>query len=491
MRCLLDPLIQAGKDGVEMTCSDGFIRRIHPILAVYIVDYPEQCLVACCKENRCPRCQVEPKRRGEPLHSLDRDKEDSLASIQSAMQEGTSASLSDLDDQGLRPIYAPFWSDLPYADIFSCFTPDLLHQLHKGVFKDHLVSWCMQHVGEEEIDLRFKAMPDFPGLRHFQNGISFVSQWMGTEHKEMEKVLLGVLSGVVNPDVVGTAKAVLDFIYFASFHCHTSETLTAMELALESFHRLKDIFVRLGIRADFNISKIHSMSHYIDTIRSRGSADGFNTESPERLHIDYAKDAYRASNRRDYLAQMTTWLRRQEAVQTRSAYLKWLREREQSDLPANDASDGDSDFDAQEEEESHTDVAAPSSSTPSSSHPSRRYYLAKKCPLPSVSVPQLQVNFGATDFLPSLNAYLVRNHAGRFTIPSQIDFFSLYKRVKFDFPRNIYTSDKPLTFQVRAVSAVPAKGRHPQTPGWFDTVLVRNPEIPRPAVSSGLKAMSI
>jgi hypothetical protein len=37
--------------------------------------------------------------------------------------------------------------------------------------------------------------------------------------------------------------------------------------------------------------------HYVTCIRALGLADGYNTESPERLHIDFAKEAYRASNK--------------------------------------------------------------------------------------------------------------------------------------------------------------------------------------------------
>jgi hypothetical protein len=196
MRTILEPLREAGKSGVEMTCADAFIRKVFPVLAAYVADFPEQCLVACCGEKRCPVCAVHRDRRGENVASPPRTQA-STEWVLHHQEAGKEPRM--FVTLGLREVFSPFWAGMPHSDIFSCITPDMLHQLHKGVFKDHVVSWCQRIIGKKALDNRFKAMTDFPGLRHFKNGISKVKRWGGRDFKEMERVFLGD-TGAVHPD---------------------------------------------------------------------------------------------------------------------------------------------------------------------------------------------------------------------------------------------------------------------------------------------------
>ncbi|KAJ3715343.1 hypothetical protein C8R42DRAFT_546954, partial [Lentinula raphanica] len=60
MAVVLESLKTAGDPGgpgVEMVGGDGSIRRVYPLLAAYIADYPEQCMVTCTKYGTCPKCR--------------------------------------------------------------------------------------------------------------------------------------------------------------------------------------------------------------------------------------------------------------------------------------------------------------------------------------------------------------------------------------------------------------------------------------------------
>ena len=45
--------------------------------------------------------------------------------------------------------FQPFTNGFPRADINELLSPDLLHQLIKGAFKDHLVTWVNDYIKAE------------------------------------------------------------------------------------------------------------------------------------------------------------------------------------------------------------------------------------------------------------------------------------------------------------------------------------------------------
>ncbi|TFK84310.1 hypothetical protein K466DRAFT_496815 [Polyporus arcularius HHB13444] len=469
MKTILQPLVDAANAGVEMTCADGGVRRVHPIVAAYVADHPEQCLVSGCQENFCPKCGVHSSNLGLPVYSVMKDQSDVWSIIE---EQARGEKPTEFKELGLRLI-DPFWRALPYCDIFSCITPDLLHQLHKGVFKDHTVSWtteCLEG-GAEELDRRFKAMPSHPALRHFKKGISLVTQWTGTEYKQMEKVFAGAITGAADADTLRAVRAVLDFIFYAHFHAHTDDSLARLEAAWATFHQYKEVFVRHGVREHFNIPKLHSALHYALSIRKLGTTDGYNTETSERLHIDYAKRGYAASNKRAYIKQMATWLNRQEAVYRFDRYLAWAE-------PVIQTSAGVLDEDA---EEGGGVDRMEVDGTAAGEHDSLPYVIAKTPGLPGTSVQQLVREFGCTDFVPALEDFLRKSCRSR-QLPAAAQHinartrFAVYRRMAVHLPPLRQVSRKPIKDTIRAVPAQRARPLCPSSPAHFDTVLAR--ELP-------------
>jgi len=458
---VLAPIASCGEQGVAMMSADGVWRRCHPILAAFIGDYPEQALVTCTYNGRCAKCQVPHDQLGEYREFPSRVQSDAINTYHLA-NGVVSVFHRACREVGLKPILRPFWVSHHLTDIFLSITPDILHQMLQGVMK-HLIKWLSSPTvfGSLGLDARCRCLPPNHGITLFPKGITTLSRISGKEHKDICRILLGLVvnlsvpGGQVSSRVIKAARALLDFLYLAQFPSHTTDTLHRLQQSLALFHDNKAVFVDLGTRNGFNIPKLHSLLHYFSSIMLFGTTDNYNTEQTERLHIDFAKDAYRATNHKNEYMQMTAWLERREKVQQRVASIR-----------------------RQQHEQSRVRAMVPIG-PPQARHGALK--MAKNPTIKFVSFDDLDRKHGALYFQDALADFIARiNYPGasgaalrKKAEDTLIPFrgVPIFHRIKFTAHNNYGESEVVDSVHVQPEQA-DSHGRI--TPSRFDTVLVRN-----------------
>ncbi|KZT23682.1 hypothetical protein NEOLEDRAFT_1069109, partial [Neolentinus lepideus HHB14362 ss-1] len=284
--------------------ADAEFRRTIYGLGTYIADYPEQALLACIVQGWCPKGQLESN-----LPCIRRCYEHTEALVESL-------SLGVLwDEYGIVGDVVPFTNDFPRADIHEMLSPDILHQLIKGTFKDHLVEWVGAFLAVEhgkarseallaDIDRRIAAVPPFTGLRRFPEGRGF-KQWTGDDSKALMKVYLPAIDALLPFEIVRAIRAFLEFSYLVRRNVHTPESLDQLQKALEDFHKYRVFFHEEGVdTSEFSLPRQHSLRHYLESIWAYGAPNGLCSSITESKHIKAVKEPYRHSNRFQALGQM-------------------------------------------------------------------------------------------------------------------------------------------------------------------------------------------
>ena len=135
VRKILEPLEIAGQNGIPVRCADGFTRLAFPRIACWMVDYPESCLMTMVKQRWCPRCECPPEQLG------------TLTGSEYAARDSHRYSTMDmisLAEIGYWKLdFEPFYKNHPDCNIHLAVAPDRLHQLLKGVLKDHSFTWVI------------------------------------------------------------------------------------------------------------------------------------------------------------------------------------------------------------------------------------------------------------------------------------------------------------------------------------------------------------
>ncbi|KAJ7027114.1 hypothetical protein C8F04DRAFT_1288082 [Mycena alexandri] len=309
LRHILESL-RPGMTVPEVTLfADGHYRRVIYGLGPYIADYPEQVLLACTVQGWCARCTASNK-------NLDGERGRRSQAHTARLFEAFDHKAL-WDDYGVIPDVLPFTWTFPRADIYELLSPDLLHQVIKGTFKDHLVGWVGEYLETihskakakkimADIDRRIAAVPAFPGLRRFPEGRGF-KQWTGDDSKALMKVYLPAIDGHVPPQMLRAFSAFLDFCYLVRRNVIGEITLTAIDEALARYHIERKVFEDSGVCPNgFCLPRQHSLTHYRYLIQEFGAPNGLCSSITESKHIKAVKEPWRRSSRYQALAQMLT-----------------------------------------------------------------------------------------------------------------------------------------------------------------------------------------
>ncbi|KAH9040802.1 hypothetical protein EDB85DRAFT_2072152 [Lactarius pseudohatsudake] len=311
---ILESLRPAMTTPVVRRCPDGHYRCVVFDIGPFIADYPEQIMLAGVVQGwyapiRSPcRCTAHARNLDGAGGRRTRVLTDLLVSSSSFSSDELWDTYGIDDD-------IVFTNDFPRADIYESLSPDLLHQIIKGSFKDHLVKWICKYIEAiytksradeilDDIDRRIAMTPPFPGLRRFKHGRRF-KQWTGDDSKALMKVYIPAIAEYVPPQLVQCLSAFLDFCYLVRRSEIGESDLSAIGKALRTFHATREIFRTSGVRPKgFNLPRQHSMVHYVHLIQEFGAPNGLCSSITESQHITAVKKPWRRSNRYEPLGQI-------------------------------------------------------------------------------------------------------------------------------------------------------------------------------------------
>jgi len=195
---------------------------------------------------------------------------------------------------------------------------DWLHQLLKGLFKDHTWEWIVgflkdiygQEKGLDQIDEQFTIIRHFSDICQFGDNLTPMKWYTGAEYKDMEDSWLATFAEPLtgDPNDFQFIKSVTDFIQIASYHSHTQTMLKYLQDTLSGIRSNIHLFLPYHKSHSMSkIPKIHSLLHYIECNREICSANNSDTKISEPTDKNLIMDGYCSSNKVNCILQILRW----------------------------------------------------------------------------------------------------------------------------------------------------------------------------------------
>ncbi|PPQ88480.1 hypothetical protein CVT25_012030, partial [Psilocybe cyanescens] len=302
LELIFEPLKLCIETYKVIKCPDGHFFWAIFGLGPYIADYPEQGSSLTGSQNECDA----------PPHDLD------SKGSHCCSHEKTDFLIKNFDPGILWDDYG-IWNDIvlfthsfPCANIHELLSPDLLHQLIKGTFKDHLVTWVGDYLVQTHGEQR--TLEIIEDIDHWQNlsgaplfrSLTF-SRQLGLQPVDWQQlksideglailfVYLAAITGYVPSAMVQCIATFIDACHITHHNAITSPSPQ---------HLKSCVFIDAGVWESISLPQQHALSHYFYSIHLFTSPNGLCSSITESMHIKAVKEPWQRSNRYNALTQM-------------------------------------------------------------------------------------------------------------------------------------------------------------------------------------------
>ena len=321
---ILYPLKQAARFGTMLPDFNGDVRYCFTPLASYICDTPEAAMLATVGGKTSPLTMAMFKQFGDPYRHEPRTRSTTLAQLSVAISKANPTDIEAFFREAqrfrLNGVHEPFWRDYPLTCPSLFLTPEFLHLLHRESW-DHDVKWCINVVSPAEIDFRFSILQPIVGFQHYKGSITRLKQVTGRVHCDVQRYIVGLISGPSPARFVTAICALMDFHYRVQSRRIDDGDIAVISDALSKFHANKDVILHLGARRGegqknpidhWQIPKLEIMQSIIPSIRQSGVPIQWMADVMEHAHITEIKGPAESSNNNNYEPQICRYLDRAE-----------------------------------------------------------------------------------------------------------------------------------------------------------------------------------
>ncbi|EXX59436.1 uncharacterized protein OCT59_000883 [Rhizophagus irregularis] len=311
------------KDGIELLVKNEKIW-FYPRISIIIADWPEVatfCLTYKSSNSKfpCHFCMVARDNLAN-INLLPSD-------VKLRTHEEMFKHFSENTEKTICIESVPnfFWK-IPNINIYLATVPDRMHHLDLGLFRYQIEFTYdllkLQHNNKliDELDCRIAAIPRYPGLKIFSNGLQSISRFTADEYRNLMKIMVFVVDNLyssnTNNNITNNFLNNNDVVklyqnWNEMYILSRSEKFSENDLIKFKAQRFIQAFKFIS-SSQLKLPKLHLwLYHIIDSIQLYGVINGYTTETYESLHKNFVKIPYRISNKKNIESQLLQTIRRQ------------------------------------------------------------------------------------------------------------------------------------------------------------------------------------